>query len=124
MVISANTKTNKTDFMVPFIAPECVRISQIIRLKTEVSLLGRERFIKFNLMVSPDSGPTSAARIWRSRKVSGAPHAEHLGKSRYRIVHGLGHPRRFICARRRRGGDGRFRRGQTKRCCNWRGGQW
>src|ERR1700737_3349269 len=57
------------------------------------------------------------------------PHVEHLGKSRYSIVHRLGHTCRFIRARRRRrwarrrfGRNGTFRRGPTKRCYNWRGG--
>jgi len=80
-------------------------------------------------MVSRDCGPTSASRTRRSSDVSGASHVEHLGKSRYSIVHRLGHTCRFICARRRRrrarrrfGRNGTFRRGPAKRCYNWRGG--
>src|SRR5260221_12498835 len=55
------------------------------------------------------------------------PHVEHLGKSRYSIVHGLGHTCRFICARRKRGRNGTFRRGRrgpTKRCYSWRVGKY
>jgi hypothetical protein len=48
-------------------------------------------------------------------------HVEHLGKNRYSIDHGLGHSCRFICARRRPGRNGKFRRSTTKRWSNWRG---
>jgi len=82
-VISANSKTNKTDLMVPFVAPECGRISQITRLKTEVSLLVRERFIKFNLMVSTDCEPTSTPRIRVLVNQVELPHVEHLGRCRH-----------------------------------------
>src|SRR5258706_6440551 len=44
---------------------------------------------------------------------------EHLGKSRFRILRGLGLAYRFICARRRLGRNGTSRRGPTKRCCIW-----
>jgi hypothetical protein len=40
--------------MVPFVAPECGKISQTTRPKTEVLLLVRECFIKFNLFNGVD----------------------------------------------------------------------
>jgi hypothetical protein len=61
------------------------------------------------------------------------PHVKHLGKSRFRLLHGLGLAYRVICARRWLGRNGPFgrvdrngtirrgRRGPTKRWSNWRG---
>jgi hypothetical protein len=109
MAISANSKTRKTESRGPFVAPECGRISQTTRLKTEVSLLARECFIKFNLMVSTDCEPTSASHAFGVLlNHRGATHVEHFGESRFRILRGLGLSCRFICATRRLGGSGKW----------------
>jgi hypothetical protein len=66
-------------------------------------------------MVSADCEPISGSRIGVLVNDSGAsPHVEHIGKSRLRILRGLGLACRFICARRTRrrarrfGGNGRI----------------
>src|SRR5258706_9718926 len=69
-----------------------------------------ERFIKFNLMVlthcEPTSTPHELALILNSSwSFLGV---EHLGKSRFRTIRGLGPPCRFISATRRLGGHGKF----------------
>ena len=83
--------------------------------------------IEQNLMVSVDCEPNISFTHSGGGLMNGASHVENLGKSRYHIIHGLGHTYRFIWARwkwrwwraRRRhgGGNGKSRRGPSKR---WR----
>ena len=58
--------------------------------------------IQFDLMVSVDCEPKSASHEFRVLvNYSRAPHVD--GKNRFRILRGLGLPRRLICARRKLG---------------------
>jgi hypothetical protein len=66
MVISASTRTKKTDLMVPFVAPECGRISQMTRQKTEVSLL-----VRFpNACMTSISAPLQVSRCAARRLIN------------------------------------------------------
>ena len=54
MAINANTKTTAKVLMVPFVAAKYGRIGDISWRKTDVSLLVRECFLKFNLFSGLD----------------------------------------------------------------------
>jgi hypothetical protein len=55
------------------------------------------------------------------------PHVKHLGKSRFRLLHGFGLAYRVICASWWFGRNGTFRRGRrgpSKPCYSWRVGKY
>jgi hypothetical protein len=98
------------------------------RLRGERSPRRKLICLKQNLVVSWGLRTQHQLHVERSLILVELPHVEHLGKSksRYSIVHDLGHTCRFICAGRRwtRRKCGRNGREPTKRCAwraNWRG---
>jgi hypothetical protein len=58
MVINANAKTTAKVLMIPFVAAKYGRIGHTSRRKTDVSLLVRECFVKFNLFGGLDGWRT------------------------------------------------------------------
>jgi len=109
VVVSANTKTRKMGLMVPFVAPECGRMSQQLGQKRKLRCCAfRECSINFSLLASTDCEPRSVSHTFGvlvNLIMELSPNVEHLCKIRSRTNRGLCLPWRFICATRRLGGS-------------------